>query len=685
MSSLEPSLLSQIIDDWEHATDPPSLDRMLAQIADCSQRDRVDALLVDQKYRWARGDSIAAEEYLKLCPDIDSDPELRSELVLGEFRARGGATGLREEFVSRFPDLQADVDRQLSVASGIDSEADVFGTIVGSVANDSARDTSEFNPAPLSLDDFELQHCLGQGGMGSVFQAIQKSLNKPVAIKMLRTNNAPQRLVDRFLQEARVTASLQHPNIVSVHGVGRCPDGGYFLVMDLVDGQSLQDELSAGPLDVRSAAEIVRDAAAAVHHAHTRHLIHRDLKPSNIMRHRDGRVMVVDFGLAKLLADSEHQMTVDGAVLGTPSFMAPEQLESKRGAVSAVTDVFGLGGVLHALLTGRPACQGDSVMQTIAELMSERPIQPPSKLRAEIPSEIDAICLSCLQKEPSQRPATAAAVQQRLADWLKSSDASPGVSHRPTRSRWLAPAAAVAAIVLVGAALFLPSRMSPNSTASIDPTNAAANPALDVPPLLADRDVHLTWILQVAKEPDGVELAPFQSAIKKGDRVRIDVTLEEPRYVYAYWIGSDGTAQWIDSDGPPNHPVSRVSLPSTEGQVFPISGPSGMEICVLVTRSEPLDQPERLVNDFSIEAFPSLPEPRFALVDGRAYQPPATDTSQSENQDASLALLGGPSRVIGRAESLAAGSAGSVLAKWRSQWPRDVGYVHYLAIPHLAP
>lgn len=267
--------------------------------------------------------------------------------------------------------------------------------------------TTETDPtAPLSIDDFQLQDQIGRGGMGSVYRAIQTSLNKPVAIKLLEeVNAADAQLVARFLKEACAAASLRHPNIVDVHGIGRTPEGGYFLVMDLVEGCDLERLVVEGRRDDLDVVSIIVTIADAIQHAHDRGVVHRDLKPSNILISESGEVLVSDFGIAKFLTSQSSTWSQHGQPIGTPSYMSPEQADSRRGEVGPATDVYGLGGILYFLLTGRhPYVRGEGGdVAVIAQVLATDPPTPPSELNSDVPALIEAICLQCLQKTPCDR------------------------------------------------------------------------------------------------------------------------------------------------------------------------------------------------------------------------------------------------------------------------------------------
>jgi len=248
--------------------------------------------------------------------------------------------------------------------------------------------------APLPWSDYLIQQHLGTGGMGKVYRAKQRSLDRLVAVKaLLKARQSDPRAVEQFLLEARIVGGLRHPNIVGVHGLGRFPGGGYFLVMDYVDGQDLAARLRCGPVSIAEAVRITADVAGAIHYAHQNGVIHCDLKPANVLVDRTGRVYVTDFGLAALVTRLPSVI-----VGGTHGYLAPEAAGSLCEPTVAI-DVFGLGALLYALLT----------RSIPGEIVGTHPWTP------TVPEWLQAVCARCLDREPSNRYASAADVQEALA------------------------------------------------------------------------------------------------------------------------------------------------------------------------------------------------------------------------------------------------------------------------------
>src|SRR5438874_4842960 len=274
------------------------------------------------------------------------------------------------------------------------------------------------------LGDYELLEEVGRGGQGVVFRARQKSLNRTVALKVINLGQwASQAHLRRFRLEAEAAARLEHPGIVPIHEVGE-RDGSCYFSMKFVEGGQLDEVVRRKPMSIRQAAELIAKVAHTVHYAHEHGIVHRDIKPGNILLDVKGKPHLTDFGLARLI-ETESAMTRTMEVLGTPSYMAPEQAVGNNAAVSSVTDVYGLGAVLYQLLTGQPPFAGGTTYETIKLLLDTEPRQP-RQWNPKIDRDLNTICLKCLEKDPKRRYASALALADDLEHWLK---------HEPIRAR----------------------------------------------------------------------------------------------------------------------------------------------------------------------------------------------------------------------------------------------------------
>jgi eukaryotic-like serine/threonine-protein kinase len=263
--------------------------------------------------------------------------------------------------------------------------------------------------------DYELLEEIARGGMGVVYKARQVSLDRIVAVKMILGGHlARKEFVERFRQEARAAANLQHPNIVAIHEVGEHA-GLHYFSMDYVEGQDLAEKvagLKGGTVDCRRAARWLMTIAETIQYAHEQGTIHRDIKPSNILIDRNDQPRITDFGLAKSLKRNS-ELTVSGQVMGTPSFLPPEQASGSGVAVGPVSDIYAVGAVLYFLVTGRAPFVGETLEATLSQVLRQEPV-PPRRLNPSVPRDLETICLKCLEKDPRWRYGSA----QDLADEL---------------------------------------------------------------------------------------------------------------------------------------------------------------------------------------------------------------------------------------------------------------------------
>lgn len=413
-------LLERFERHWRQSG-PPSLAPFLAEAA--AQGDsslRWELVLLDMEYRWsATWQDAAAEDrlgprpgwraYEGHFPQFGSVDQLPAEWIAEEYRLRGmhdqaGA----DRFLNQYPqhlqqlaELLPRISRELQVERG--------------EVSPKPEEPPAWDPrAPLPCADYKLLDLLGAGGGGKVYRARQKSLERDVAVKALsKQRQADGAAVEHFLQEARVLGRLQHPGIVSVHGLGRFPGGGYFLVMDLIEGRDLQTCLREdGPYPAAAAVDLCLKIADAIGYAHAQGILHCDLKPANVQLNRDGEPRVTDFGMARL--DQTDREPAGGRILGgTPAYMAPEQARGDSQAIGPATDVFGWGGILFATLTAQPPRAMPAGSSSIVELIR----QPPRPLRQvcpEIAPALEEVCDQCLAPLPQDRPRSMTEAARRL-------------------------------------------------------------------------------------------------------------------------------------------------------------------------------------------------------------------------------------------------------------------------------
>src|SRR6266581_886204 len=281
-------------------------------------------------------------------------------------------------------------------------------------------------PAKTLADfgDYELLEVIGRGGQGVVYRARQKSLNRTVALKVIGLGHwATEAHLKRFRREAESAASLEHPCIVPIYEVGE-RDGSCYFSMKLVEGGQLDDVAKRESMPIRRAVELIAKVAHTVHYAHEHSILHRDIKPGNILLDQKGEPHLTDFGLARLV-ETESTVTRTLEMLGTPSYMAPEQAAGNKAQLTSATDVYGLGAVFYQLLTGHPPFAGGTTYETVRMVLETQPRQP-RLCNPNVDRDLETICLKCLEKEPAKRYASAEAVAEDIERFLR---------NEPIRSR----------------------------------------------------------------------------------------------------------------------------------------------------------------------------------------------------------------------------------------------------------
>lgn len=298
--------------------------------------------------------------------------------------------------------------------------------------------------SPRHIGKFQLIERIGVGSFGEVFKAIDTELDRTVAIKIPRgTNVQMQQDTERFFREARSAAQLRHPGIVSLYDAGQS-EGVYFLVSEYIQGSTLAERLSAKRYAIRDAAEFIAEVAAALNYAHERGVVHRDIKPSNIMIDLEGRPHIMDFGLAKRVAE-EITLTLDGQVLGTPAYMSPEQAKGDVRSVDSRSDIYSLGTILYELVTGELPFSGHMRM-LLVQVIQDEP-RPPRRLNDQIPRDLETICLKAMAKQPAWRYPTASALVEDLQRFLRGEPIRARPTGRTERLwRWARRRPAVAAL-----------------------------------------------------------------------------------------------------------------------------------------------------------------------------------------------------------------------------------------------
>jgi eukaryotic-like serine/threonine-protein kinase len=413
----------------------------------------IELVHVELEYRLKHGEGARVEEYLARYPQLAGDPAVVAELVLAEFefRRRHEQQLDGEAYLQRFPAC-----REILAARFLGA---------ATLRTDQLADGDRTTPRPPVFESeipdrpcvsgYEIVEELGRGAVGVVYKARQIALNRFVALKMLHASwrsDAEQRT--RFRKEVETIALLQHPNIVQVYDVGE-HEGQPFFTMEFLDGGSVAKHCQGRPQPPKASAELVEILARAMHAVHAKGIVHRDLKPSNVMRTAEGCPKITDFGLAHR---ESSDLTATGDVLGTPSYMAPEQAAGKVRPVGPAADVYALGAILYELLTGRPPFWGLSVMEIVRQVQDSDPL-PPRRLEVQTPRDLETICLKCLRKEPHRRYASAADLADDLQRFRNGESIRARPPAWPERAiRWVRrhPTAAVVLAVVALAAIAVP-------------------------------------------------------------------------------------------------------------------------------------------------------------------------------------------------------------------------------------
>ncbi|HEX4147545.1 MAG TPA: serine/threonine-protein kinase [Pirellulales bacterium] len=362
-----------------------------------------------------------AAERIDPPPQHDRDQRLAQLLAELTDQLHRGQQPAIEELTTREPELAAEL-RELWAAAMLAEQIAVVASDASlqatwhALPGDDTAHARDARALPAHFGDFEILAELGRGGMGVVYQARQVSLDRDVALKVvLRGSWASPADLARFRAEASSAARLSHPGIVPVYEVGQVDEQPYF-TMKLVDGRSLSERLAAGPLSGREAAELLAPVCRAIQYAHEQGVLHRDLKPSNVLLDVEGRPHVTDFGLARRI-ESDERWTQTGAILGTPTYMSPEQAAGSRGQLGPASDVYSLGAILYHMLTGRPPLQGPTALDTVLLVLEQDPL-PPRLWNPLADRDLEMIALRSLQKLPALRYPSAGALADDLEAYL---------------------------------------------------------------------------------------------------------------------------------------------------------------------------------------------------------------------------------------------------------------------------
>lgn len=484
----------------------------------------VELVHVDLECRLKTGEAVRVESYLERYPELARDRPVVLGLLAAEFalRSRREPERLFDDYARRFPQYREELLAHLlassqlsgpllaalethatrpqasSLAAGDNSQRPDYPESVPQQAGSDRSPPAAASGLP-AVAGHEILGVLGRGGMGIVYQARQVQLQRLVALKMILAGDhvRPEQL-ERFLVEARAVARLQHPNIVQIYEIGEWGGQPYFS-LEYVDGVSLAQKLAGQSLPADRAAALLETLARAIHYSHQRGIVHRDLKPANILlaseggeppdgKERSGASRpplahcipkIADFGLAKQL-DADSGQTRSGAIVGTPSYMAPEQAAGQVKEIGPATDVYALGAILYEMLTGRVPFKGATVLDTLEQVRSQEPV-PPSRVRPTVPHDLETICLKCLAKEPAGRYRSALMLAQDL-ERFRAGEPILGLRERVAarlwrkvrRNRLVSAALLTVAVALAVAGYFAPKAYEDRQRAALDRRLTAA-------------------------------------------------------------------------------------------------------------------------------------------------------------------------------------------------------------------
>lgn len=415
------------------------------------------------------------------------------------------------------------------------------------------RGEAEAGPfQPRNFGEYELLQEIARGGMGVVYKARHRTLNRVVALKMILSGkSASDTAVQRFYQEARAAAKLDHPNIVPIFDIGE-QEGNHFFTMAFIEGKTLKSLVAEkGNLSIQETLSLMVPIVEAVDFAHQHGIIHRDLKPDNVMLDAQGRPRVTDFGLAKRMGEGDPNLTAAGQILGTPAYMAPEQALGGERKIGPEADIYALGGILHFLLTGLPPFTGATMTEILSKVITA-PAGRPSQHNAAVPTDLDEICARCLEKDVGKRYAKAADLARDLKDQIGSLTTGAATVTKVERrrfepaasppqkagaGRWIM-AAGVAAVLLlaIGGAYYGYQATRPNNNVPLVPV-APSNP--DVAQLLIKDDVKndfgLKAVMVGSMRGDNGARKLFEK-----DTISFEVEVERDAYVAIWSIDPEG-------------------------------------------------------------------------------------------------------------------------------------------------
>ncbi len=373
------------------------------------------------------------------------------------------------------------------------------------------------------LGRYIIQEEIGKGGMGIVYRAYDPEIDRKLALKVLRADMAEdEEIVQRFLREAKAAGRLAHPNIVTVYDVGE--DGGMpFIAMEFLSGISLEEMIKQGPLPLRDALRFSGQIAHALHYAHREGVVHRDIKPSNIIVGGDGQVKITDFGIARVQDISSSEQTRTGQILGTPTYMSPEQVQGKK--VNGSADLFSLGVILYEMISGERPFRNDSIVSLFHAILNEQPV-PLSRKMPGVPEQVDHIVSKALEKDPAKRYATGEEFARALSGFSergKTVVLSAGTQGKSTGSRFLF--LGIVGVLIVGAAFFLVPKALHKDKTAVEKSGVVAPVSEEQPSGSAAKSEQGN--INFKSDPPGASV--FINGLSRG-KTPLDIALDQGSY-----------------------------------------------------------------------------------------------------------------------------------------------------------
>ncbi len=628
--NLRQPILERFEEAWLHGP-PPSIEDFLPAAPELRPLILGDLVLIDLERRLKAGLPAEVEGYLRRFPELGQDREQVLQLILTEvqYRPRPGQLTLAnylerfpqyaEELFARWPDFSASRPAPGQVLQSLPAEQKLPMTESGPAATAPFDSPSPSLGPPAAgpvpplpgLAGYEILQELGHGGMGVVYQARQLNLGgRLVALKWIlpgMASSAP--FLARFQREAQTLARLEHPHIVRIYDQGVW-QGQPFLVLEYCPGGTLADRIKAkGPWPAEQAAALVETLAEAVEFAHRQGFLHRDLKPANVLFDAQDQPRLSDFGLA-CCQGSAGEITGPAVVVGTPAYLAPEQMERQVGPLDEKTDVFGLGTILYQLLTGQPPYQAATGEQVL-ERARRGDIKPLRTLNPAVPAELEQICLQALAADPARRHSSAAALigelrQWRLRDRSRDSDRAVRATHRRMVRRSLVGGGLVC-LGIVGLAIglgFFQDHDDRHPRGRVPPSQhqpASTNLKIEevVVRFWSPDQVKKGWSLGLVG--GAREAEPGVLPARTGERFRVEVKLNQPGYIYLIMLDAGGSFipfyPWNQNvtrinpelgEPPLVEPCQELAWPTREsGRGVKLGPPDGLETILVLVRAQP--------------------------------------------------------------------------------------------------